>query len=260
MSITERQQKVLYNVIKTYIETAEPVGSKILHANFFKDLSSATIRNDLAALEENGYLMHMHTSSGRVPTEKGYMHYIDKLMKVYAMTKKEKSIIDHLSRSLETDMHNVMDRTLGVMTSMFNTLSICQSNFDGDLMLQLKDKMQNDHFHNGVKVRGLNKIINEPEFGKTEQLRSILEVVDNDQKLTEVFTNNTSDSVNVRIGRDVGVKELEKCAVITKSITYQDQPVMSLGLIAPMRMRYSKAISVIDEISQIIDRTLEEVL
>jgi len=260
MSITERQQKVLYNVIKIYVETAEPVGSRVLQHNCFKEISPATIRNDLSALEEQGYLMHTHTSSGRVPTEQGYILYIDKLMEVYAMTKKEKVLIDHLSRSLETDMHNIMDKTLGVMSTMFNNLSICQSNFAEDIVLKLKERMQSDQFHNDFKIRGLNKIINEPEFETTERLKNILSVVDDNSKLTEVFKESGEKKVNIRIGSEIGVKELQDCAVVTKSVTYQDKPVISLGLIGPMRMRYSKAISVLDEISQIIDHTLDEVL
>lgn len=260
MSITERQHKVLYNVIKIYVETAEPVGSKLLQANCFKQFSPATIRNDLSALEEEGYLMHMHTSSGRVPTEKGYMLYIDKLMEVYAMTRKEKSLIDDLSRSLESDMHHIMDRTLITMSSMFNNLSIAQSSFAEDIVLKLKERMCSDQFHNDLKIRGLNKIINEPEFEARERLQNILEVVDDSDKLTEVFNNDGSGQVKVKIGSNIGVKELQDCAVVTKSVTYQDKPVISLGMIGPMRMRYSKAISVLDNISQIIDHTLDELL
>ena len=79
--LTLRQQKVLGLVIRTYINSAQPVGSKaLLEANDL-GVSSATIRNEMAALEELGYLTHPHTSAGRVPTDKGYRFFVDTLLK-----------------------------------------------------------------------------------------------------------------------------------------------------------------------------------
>ena len=70
--LTERQKLILTLVVRDYIETAKPVGSKILIEHYKLDMSSATIRNEMAALTEAGYLRQPHTSAGRVPTEEGY--------------------------------------------------------------------------------------------------------------------------------------------------------------------------------------------
>ncbi len=80
MDLDERDKKVLQAVIDSYIATGAPVGSAILVKTYDFGLSSATIRNIMAELEELGFLTHPHTSAGRVPTDKGYRYYIDSLI------------------------------------------------------------------------------------------------------------------------------------------------------------------------------------
>lgn len=81
MPLDQRKQEILKAVVDDYIETAEPVGSKNLIARHAFSVSSATIRNEMAELEEQGYLEHPHTSSGRVPSDKGYRSYVDSLLR-----------------------------------------------------------------------------------------------------------------------------------------------------------------------------------
>jgi heat-inducible transcriptional repressor len=78
--LTERQKKLLLLIIRDYIESAQPVGSKRLAEHYRINLSSATIRNEMAALTEMGYLRQPHTSAGRVPTEEGYRYFVRQLM------------------------------------------------------------------------------------------------------------------------------------------------------------------------------------
>ena len=82
-SITRRQEKVLALVVKQYVETAVPFGSETLRKRALADVSSATIRNELATLEELGFLSHPHTSAGRIPTEKGYRYFVESLMEEF---------------------------------------------------------------------------------------------------------------------------------------------------------------------------------
>lgn len=79
--LDNRKKRILQAVIDEYINTAEPVSSSALVQKYNLDYSSATVRNELAELEKNGYLDKMHTSSGRVPSEKGYRFYVDELIK-----------------------------------------------------------------------------------------------------------------------------------------------------------------------------------
>lgn len=77
----DRKQQLLQFIIEEYIVTAEPVGSSFVTKKGALDVSAATIRNEMRDLEEAGYLMHPHTSAGRVPTDKGFQYYVDTIMK-----------------------------------------------------------------------------------------------------------------------------------------------------------------------------------
>lgn len=80
MELASRKEKILSAVVETYVSSGEPIGSKALLSLTGLDVSSATIRNELKALDDEGYLTQPHTSAGRVPTKKGYRYYIDNLM------------------------------------------------------------------------------------------------------------------------------------------------------------------------------------
>ena len=77
MELDERKQKILYAIIRTYMETGEPVGSRTISKYSDLNLSSATIRNEMSDLEEMGYIIQPHTSAGRIPSDKGYRLYVD---------------------------------------------------------------------------------------------------------------------------------------------------------------------------------------
>src|ERR1041384_2317788 len=78
--LTKRERRVLEAVIRTYVETAEPAGSRALSRRFGLGVSPATIRNTMSDLEEKGFLFHPHTSAGRIPTNKAYRVYVDSLL------------------------------------------------------------------------------------------------------------------------------------------------------------------------------------
>jgi len=80
MEIDDRKRKILKSVIKTYLETGEPVGSRTISKDTDLNLSSATIRNEMSDLEELGYILQPHTSAGRIPSDKGYRLYVDEMM------------------------------------------------------------------------------------------------------------------------------------------------------------------------------------
>src|ERR671934_222375 len=80
VALTARQQAILRGVVESYVETGQPVGSHTLVERAGLDVSSSTVRSELAELEARGLLTHPHTSAGRVPTEQGYRYYADRLL------------------------------------------------------------------------------------------------------------------------------------------------------------------------------------
>ena len=81
MQLDERKMKILQAIVANYLETGEPVGSRTISKFTDLNLSSATIRNEMADLEELGYIIQPHTSAGRIPTDAGYRVYVDKVKK-----------------------------------------------------------------------------------------------------------------------------------------------------------------------------------
>src|SRR5262247_4151136 len=79
-TLDERRRRILKALVRTYVQTGEPVGSERLYKTYRLGVSAATIRNILSELEEEGYLTHPHTSAGRVPTDIGYRFYVNTLL------------------------------------------------------------------------------------------------------------------------------------------------------------------------------------
>jgi heat-inducible transcriptional repressor len=106
--LTERQERILALIVREYISRPEPVGSKYLSEHFLTNVSSATIRNDMAVLEELGLVAAPHTSAGRVPTEAGYRYFVKRLLDESELPSEEKnSIADQFSRA-PTDLDEWM--------------------------------------------------------------------------------------------------------------------------------------------------------
>ncbi len=95
LALTERQERILAMVVRSYIETGKPVGSKTLVEDYGLDYSSATVRNEFVALGEMGYLAQLHTSAGRIPTERGYRYFVQKLLGEFHLPLHERQMIRH---------------------------------------------------------------------------------------------------------------------------------------------------------------------
>lgn len=119
MELTERQRQILRAIVDSYIRTAEPVGSKAIAAMPGMHFSSATIRNEMAVLTEQGLLEQPHTSAGRVPSPAGYRFYVDELMQDYRLTGDETK---SLNQAMELKLQEV-DRMLSQVGRMVSQLT-----------------------------------------------------------------------------------------------------------------------------------------
>lgn len=124
MELTERKLNILKAIVKDYIETAEAVGSRTLSKKYNLGVSAATIRNDMADLEELGYLIQPHTSSGRVPSEKGYKLYVDSLMNGSELNDIEKHLIEETIHSNMNYMKDMIHETSKLISKLTNYTTI----------------------------------------------------------------------------------------------------------------------------------------
>ncbi len=123
-SVTPRRGRILKHVVEEYVVTAQPVSSDTLVKKYVPFVSSATVRNDLAALEDLGYLYHPHTSSGRVPSDAGYRYYIDALMPDVDLPETEKRTISHQFHQVELDVHEWLRLAASLLATRMHNLVI----------------------------------------------------------------------------------------------------------------------------------------
>ncbi|CCH70844.1 MAG TPA: heat-inducible transcriptional repressor HrcA [Phycicoccus elongatus] len=121
----ERRLAVLRAIVQDYVDTSEPVGSKALLDRHHLGVSAATIRNDMAVLEEEGLIAAPHTSAGRIPTDAGYRLFVDKLAAIKPMSVAERRAISHF---LDTavDLDDVVERTVRLLSTLTRQVALVQ--------------------------------------------------------------------------------------------------------------------------------------
>ncbi len=138
LKLTPRQRKILWATVRSYIATAEPVGSKTLARSYNLGVSTATIRNDLATLEQVGLLFQPHTSAGRVPSDFGYRVYVNDLLAALSSQNKGipydtgeaaihpslQRLLDQLNRQLEDDLDSLLQRTAQLLAQLSGCIAL----------------------------------------------------------------------------------------------------------------------------------------
>ena len=124
MELSNRQLLILQVIIDEFIQSAQPIGSRAISKKESMSFSSATIRNDMADLEELGYIEKTHTSSGRVPSEKGYRFYVDHMLLPFHVSKNEQKIISAVFEQDLVDFEQVVQQSVDVLSELTNYTSI----------------------------------------------------------------------------------------------------------------------------------------
>ena len=130
MELSERKKQILRAVVENYIQTAEPVGSKAIVASAGLKVSSATIRNEMAELENLGYLEQPHTSAGRIPSPKGYRLYVNELMEEHRLTMQEAEKINEALNLKIREMDQVMSEAGKIISQLtkYPTFALTKGN------------------------------------------------------------------------------------------------------------------------------------
>jgi len=123
--LDERKLAVLRAIVEDYVSTTEPVGSKSLVDRHHLDVSPATIRNDMAVLEEQGYIVQPHTSAGRVPTDKGYRLFVDRMSAVKPLSAAERRAIETFLAGAY-DLDDVVMRTVRLLAQLTRQVAVVQ--------------------------------------------------------------------------------------------------------------------------------------
>ena len=126
-NMNERKKRILWAIVQDYSETAEPVGSRTVAKKYDLGVSSATIRNDMQDLEDEGYLEQPHTSAGRVPSIKGYRFYVDELMMPNPVTQEEQKVLHGIFEDSSKRVDEIFCNMAKIIASLTHTLSLSAS-------------------------------------------------------------------------------------------------------------------------------------
>lgn len=221
----ERTLMILSALIKDFIETANPVASKHLLETCDLDISSATVRNEFAALEEVGLIASPHVSAGKVPTEKGYRFFVDQLL-----TNEEKN--EKLIREI-FEKHIENYRLSKTKESIFDAMKLV-SQLSNNVAFATLDNDRTFYL-------GLSNVLRSPEFmTEPEKAAQVIEVFEGREKFREMLSNMEliENDVKIFIGEENILEEVNSCAMIVGKFR-GNLASGYIGILGPMRMKYS---------------------
>jgi len=237
--LTDRQRRLLQIIITEYVASAVPVGSQLIVDQYWPEVSSATVRNEMVALEELGLIAQPHTSAGRTPTIEGYRYYIDKILD--ADQAKTTSRDERLLRSVgqsgsnETDVKSIAKQ----LAELVNNAVVIGFN-----------PAQRGSGPTDVYYTGISKLFRQPEFVQQAVMYSISEVFDHlDDSMGKLFQRVGPDVV-ILLG-DKNPFGASSALVIGRYRTAEGEGV--IGIIGPTRLAYERSISLIRLVQSIID-------
>lgn len=236
MSLTLRQKTILSTVIREYVDSANPVGSKELMEKYHLKLSSATIRNEMMVLEKKGYIYQPHTSSGRVPTDLGYRYFIESLMPKRKMSEREQKEMQIEFLKLKSRYKQLTRATSQLLAEMSNGLALTGIDKDNELW-----------------DWGMPKLIAQPEFAGHEQIQKLSACLEKLEEDSEKISKKTGNKkVSVYIGKKNPLVPLENCSMVVSGFKTKDNKKGFIVLIGPKRMKYAKIISLVDYITKLL--------
>lgn len=177
--LSERKENVLKLIVEEYIKTIKPVGSKNICEVL--NCSSATIRNEMQSLEEEGYLEKTHTSSGRVPSEKGYRYYVDHLMKPKEMNGQEVLNLQKIFNNTQLELTDSISKSLQIISDMTNYTAVILDNKSNDNKLKQVEVIPiNDENIIAIVVTDKGHVENKTiniKGSNLEEVRKIVELI-----------------------------------------------------------------------------------
>lgn len=242
--MNSRQEKILSAVIEEYTQTAIPVGSSVLAGKNKFNVSSATIRNDMMALEEEGYLYQPHISAGRIPTDKGYRYFVEEVMK-----DKE------LSRDEQMKLQKEFLKLKAQNTRLTRTTAKLLSNMSGNFAIS--GMMESDEYSDF----GMKELMQQPEFKELDEMCQLAEVLDYvDEKFEQLMKDLKVGETKIFIGKENPIAGTSNCSMMVSPYQLKTGEKGILALIGPKRMKYAKNKSVIEYVKKMLGASMAIVI
>jgi len=235
----ERKKQVLNAIIKHFIETAEPVGSNTILISYKFHVSPATIRNDMMALEESGLIYQPHTSSGRVPTDKGYRVYVDEM----ADYKKAR--------------HDAL-KTLALVQQEHTVAKVRERLHDGVSLLARATNLVSfatTPDNPRTFFLGMSNVLKQPEFlNNAAQACEVMEMFEKrDNFIGTLNSLEITEKVRTFIGEENVLPQILSCSIIVTKYN-KDGFTGYFGLLGPKRMNYPFNIVMVEEVKNLFEQ------
>jgi heat-inducible transcriptional repressor len=233
--MTERQIAILSAIIEQYAEVAVPVGSVTLAKLF--GVSSATIRSEMARLEEMGLIMQPHTSAGRIPTDNGYRYYVNTLTE-----SNDPSLIDRGARAIDARVSTHGNRADRAIRSAVDSLV--------DLTHNLGLATIGDELY----LNGIGNLFSQPEFMGGAHVQSVARLLDNlEPWLREAAPN---EPLNVYIGAENPIGKSSGASLIISRFRSPYSDRSYIGVLGPTRQSYAKVMRLVRHAGAMLEEVL----
>ncbi len=231
--ISSRQARILAAIVKEYCDTGEPVASKELVEKFDLDVSGATVRNEMQALEKLGLITHPHTSAGRIPTDDGFRYFINQLMERIKLSVKEQESLR--SEIIKLQLVNVeVGRRLAKLLANHSE----QASF-----AILPEE---------VSTTGLSNIL-ESKSLPPEDAQEIAKFFDNiDEHAEQLVKDYGEGNPQAFVGKELKLSKKSDYSMIVSGVALPEGKKGVIGLIGPKSMKYQKNLSLLEYISKLL--------
>lgn len=238
--MTSRQEKILQAIVEQYAEVASPVGSSLLAKAF--DVSSATVRSEMAELEKLGYIHQPHTSAGRVPTDKGYRYYVNEIVNVESKVESRKSKVEiGGSRALERRIETGGMPEVAIRNAV-------------DTLVELTHNLGLATIGSQLYMSGLSNLFGQPEFMHPGQVQEVARLLDNLQPwLNEAAPN---EPLSVYIGRENPIGRSAGASLIISRFRSPFSDRSYIGILGPTRQSYRDVMSLVGRAGAALEETL----
>ena len=237
--LQQRKDLVLAIVVDQYIKTVNPIGSAFIAQECHLDLSSATIRNILAELEEEGYLSHPHTSAGRVPTQLGYRYYVDHLMNEIQLLEAEKKQIQREYHQRINELETLLENTSQIISDVTHYTSIISV----------------DGWNDRIFCKGTSYVVSYPETQDVKKIGSILKALEQKERIVRVINRDLEKKIKIYIGHEMACKEIESCSLVVAGYQKKNGPSGRIAILGPTRMDYERVVCALDYVTEILSGT-----
>lgn len=253
MEITERQKRILCQIIEEYAETASPVGSMTMAKLF--GVSPATIRAEMARLEALGLIAQPHTSAGRVPTDAGYRFYVNHLATDESMYESEMSYATNMPEARAIDGSG-----LGRSKYALERRATSQSQADAaireavDTLVELTGNLGLATIGSQLYLSGISRLFMQPEFGDTRRVQAVAKLLDNlEPWLREAAPG---EALNIFIGHENPIGKNSEVSLIISKFRSPFSDRSYIGVLGPTRQNYSRVMSLVKHAGNMLEEIL----